>query len=460
MSRSNMFCRASKNLRVAITLLIACGLLLSSTPAFATYGSAAGAAQNGDSGYDYRFSIDWLKINYQRSKNGDNDWMVYEVRVLRGQNQIFDDKRDGQLTMDKPLTSIQSGDYIALTDQQHRWSNPFVIDTKLQDSDVVIGTFTIVNQSHENHDPDMQRKKWTKFVDTEDKSVTLAKLIALPIGGAGPLVGEIGDIYVGILKAVGIVWDLVSPPLGHDVNCDGPVLSGYWKLTGADLLRRTNNQRRTYNFSVHDTSSDKPASECGHPPDTEVGISIVNQGFVGTFGSGPSPSVKTTHTPVTGGPAGAWDGEWVEHVLVRNSKYDVWIGAMPRPRLGPIPRVPSYQVTVRELAAPGSTQVVFQTAAQGLTAAPAQLPTLRRQVGLLNRFDYSPSAMAFNNPEPLIQGPRTGLVSADALQVGNGVTLYLYAIYDNNNRLLNYAVRYFRQGAADVILQPAQKPLQ
>jgi hypothetical protein len=459
MGRSNMFCRASENLRVAIILLIACGLLLPCTPAFATDRSTAGAAQNGDSGYDYRFSIDWLKINYQRSKNGDNDWMVCEVRVVRGGTQIFDDKRDGQLTMDRPLTSIHSGDYIGLTDQQHRWSNPFVIDTKLQDSDQVIGSFTIVNQSHENHDPDLQRKKWTKFVDTEDKAVTLAKLISLPTG-AGPLVGEVGDIFVDILKGVGIVWDLVSPPLGHDVNCDGPVLSGYWKLSGADLLRLTNNQRRTYNFSIHDTSSDKPASECGHPPDTEVGLSIVNQGYVGSFGSGPSPAVKTTHTPITGGPAGAWDGEWVDHVLLRNSKYDVSISGMPRPPRAPVPRVPSYQVTVREFATPGSTQVVFQTTAQGLTAAPTQLPGLRRQVGLLNRIGYSPPAMAFNNTEPLIQGPITGLVSADALQVGNGVTLYLYAFYDNNNRLLNYAVRYYRQGAADVILQPAQKPLQ
>jgi hypothetical protein len=51
------------------------------------------------------------------------------------------------------------------------------------------------------------------------------------------------------------------------------------------------------------------------------------------------------------------------------------------------------------------------------------------------------------------------LATADALQVGNGVILYLYATY-SNNQLVRYAVRYYRQGAADVILQPAQKPLQ
>ena len=457
MSRSKMLCRVSKHLRLAITVLIA-GSLLGSTPARTTYGSAAGGGRV--FAYDYTARIDWLKIFRQRSKNGDNDWMMYEVRVLRNGSQVFYEKRDGQLAENAPLTSIHSGQVIGLTDQQHRWGNPFVIEFVLEDSDVVVGNYTIVNQSHENHDPDRQRKKWDKFVSSFDEGVNVAKLIALPIG-QGPLVGEIGDIETGILKAIGDVWNLVSPPVGHDVSCDGPVISGYWKLTGADLMRRVQSQGGAYSFSQHQPSNDTPPSECGAAPDTEVGISISsNLQFVGSFGPGPSPPVKSTHTPVTGGPAGAWDGEWVEHVYVKNSKYDVYIGAMPRPRLAPIPLVPSYQVTVRELAAPGSTQVVFQTAAQGLTAAPAQLPGLRRQIGFLDRINYAMPAMAFNKTEPLIQGPRTGLVSADALQVGNGVTLYLYAIYDNNNRLLNYAVRYYRQGAADVILQKAQKGLQ
>lgn len=453
----NIVRNRGKSLHVVVTLLAACGLGLSNLQVATVGTSAAGGTTA--MAYDYTARIDWLKIYRQRSKNGDNDWMVYEVRVLRGQEQIFYDKRDGQLAMDKPLTSIHSGDVIALTDQQQRWSNPFIIEFQLQDSDVVIGNYTVVNQSHENHDPDAQRKKWKKFVAAFDEGVNIAKLISLPIG-VGPLVGEVGDIETGLLQAVGDIWDQISPPVGHDVNCDGPVIAGYWKLSGADLMRRVSNSRgHNYSFSNHQTSGDKPPSECGAAPDTEVGISInSNLEFVGSFGSGSSSSVKTTHSPVVGGPAGAWDGEWVEHTYVKDSKYDISIGAMPRGRGTPIGRAPTYQVTVRELAAPHSAQVVFQTTAQGLTAAPAQLPGLRR-LGAIDRKSFPTHGVVMSFASPPGQGGKTLPGSADALQLGNGVTLYLYAIYSNNS-LLNYAVRYVREGAADVILQPAQKPLQ
>lgn len=471
-----------KRLR-AITLLIVGGLLLSSTVARTTYGSSPGRTGAGVLAYNYTAGIDWLQVYRSRSKNGDNDWMVYEVRVLRDQNQVFYDKRDGQLTTYKPLTSIQSGNFIALTDQQHRWLNPFVIDFLPQDSDVVVGTYTIVNQSHENHDPDKQRKKWDKFVSAEEKGVTIAKLIALPIG-AGPVAGEVAEIYVGLLKTVSAIWDVVSPPVGHDVSCDGPVLSACWKFTGADLARLTDNQRRIHSMSVRHSSEDTPPSECGAPPDTEAGISIERSvNAAGEFGSAPPP--KTSEAPIAGAPAGVWNGDWVERVYVNDSKFFVRIGATPLPARQPgsrlpgavrIPRGPSYQVSVRELAAPGSAQVVFQTEAQGLESTPTQLPNIqqvpkatpqfRRRSGLLDHgLDFMRvNAATANLTEPVYQDARRLFVTADTLQVGNGVTLYLYATY-SNNRLLSYAVRYVRQAAdgatvADVMLHPAQRPLQ
>ena len=429
----------SKSAGVAIMLLIVCSLLLSSTVVRTSYVSASGRPEASLVGYDYTATIDWLHVYRSRSHKGDNDWMVYEVRVVRDGNQVFYDKRDGQLTMDKPLTSIQGGDEIGLTDRQGRWSNPFVIEFQLESSDVVIGTYTVVNQSHENYDPDKQRKKWDKFVSTEEKAVSVAKLIALPIG-VGPLVDTITDIGTAILKTIGTVWDLVSPPLGHDVNCDGLVLSGYWKYTAADLLRVTNNTRRAHNFSDREISPDKPASECGSPPDTEIHFSIVRGlNMVGNFGSGPSPNAKTTFKPITGAPPEAWKGERVEHIYVKDSKYDVRIEASrAHAVLGD--RRPSYKVSVRELAAPGSAQVVFQTEAQGLEPTPTQLP------GRSSRG-----------------GTTFGLATTDALQVGNGVTLYIFAAY-SNDQIIDYAVRYVRQAngstATDVMLRQAQKPLQ
>src|SRR5215468_7431292 len=111
-------------------------------------------------------------------------------------------------------------------------------------------------------------------------------------------------------------------------------------------MRRVADSRgHNYSFSNHQTSTDTPPSECGAAPDTEVGISInSNLEFVGRIGSSSPSSAKTAKSPVVGGPAGAWNGEWVEHTYVKESKYDISIGAMPRARGTPIGRVPAYQV--------------------------------------------------------------------------------------------------------------------
>src|SRR5262249_52250898 len=156
-----------------------------------------------------------------------------------------------------------------------------------------------------------------------------------------------------------------------------------------------------------------PASECGSPPLTELRFSISRSlNMVGNFGGSGRPP-KTTFEAVTGAPPVAWYGERVEHIYVKNSKYDVWVGPTPR-RLNQIIRGPSYEVTVRELGGPGSQQVVFQTQAHGLQSMPTNLNILHL------------SGNVFNNN-----------VMVDTLQVGNGVTLYLYAAYSSNH-LIDY----------------------
>jgi microsomal dipeptidase-like Zn-dependent dipeptidase len=164
-----------------------------------------------------------------------------------------------------------------------------------------------------------------------------------------------------------------------------------------------------------------------------------------TFGSGPNPVITTSTEAKTGATSDVWNGVWVEGTTTNDSKYYVYI-APTADKFGST-SIPAHKVIANEYQRAGSANTVFQvqwpqegSGELGLVATPLTVP------------------QTVTNLRP----PR-----ADAIKVGNGVTLYLYTIYSvsaGQKSFRNYAIRYVRQSPngsvlVDVFLQSVRSQI-
>ena len=470
----------------ALIALIVGAMLLSGTLARANEPLPSAA---GDLYYDYSARIDSVNFHHIRSMRNDDDWLYYEIRVLdSNNNQLFLDKRDGHLTKPNGSAAIRNGDFIAFTHPQGQWENPFVLNFRLRETDVAVCTYTIINQSHESHDPNKQRHKWDKFVASQQKAVVIGEIIALPIG-AGLAYASVSGAYLALLEGIGGAWDLISPPAEENVDCDGPVVTGYWKYTGADLLARTTNSRRTESFSGRFRDRKQARKECESVPDTEVFLSIEReQNMGGRFPTTPPPAINDR--PASSAPSGVWAGTWVDQTDVSDSRIIVQVmnPSPARPGAGGlrlrqcnVTAEASYNVSIKELASPASSSIEFQqgsncvspeqASSQGAStpyqrsrrpdAMYEQQPkpgiTTRRKAGTM--YEQEPKA---GTPRP----PTLGVTPPSAVHVLKAtpnISLELYEAY-NNTSPVGYRLRYVRKAddgsvLKDVKLSPAGSPI-
>jgi hypothetical protein len=477
----------SVRVRGAINGLLIGALLLSGALTRASETSVAAAT---DVYFDYTARIDSVNFHHVRSIRTDDDWLYYEIRVLdSNNNQVFYDKREGHLTKPNGSTTIRNGDFIAFTHPQGLWENPYVINFKLRESDVAVCTYTILNQSHESHDPNKQRQKWGKFVSSQQKAVVIGEIIALPIG-AGIAYGSVSAAYLALLQGISELWDAISPPAKENVDCDGPVVTGYWKYTAADLLARTNNARRSESIRGRFRDPNQARKECESIPDTEVFLSIERgQNMGGQFPSTPPP-IATTDRPASRAPDGVWLGTWVDRTDVSDSRIIVQVVNPPAAREGRlgvrlrscnVTTQASYNVSLKELAAPVSGSLEFQQSGECLTptqanssAAPpfqvkpntdgiyAPQPSqggiaTRRKPGTL----YERQPGGGSNPPPPPAAPAAVVIHI--LKPAPNVTLELYEALSNQS-VIGYRLRYLRKAddgsvIKDVKLTPAGSPI-
>jgi hypothetical protein len=436
--------------------------------------------------FDYTARIDSVNFHHVRSIRTDDDWLYYEIRVLDGNNnQVFYDKREGHIVKPNGSATIKNGDFIAFTHPQGQWENPYVINFKLRESDVAVCTYTIINQSHESHDPNKQRQKWDKFVSSQQKAVAIGEIIALPIG-AGITYGAVGAAYLALLHGVGELWDVISPPAKEMVDCDGPVVTGYWKYTGADLLARTNNPRRSESIRGRFRDPNQARKECESIPDTEVFLSIErgpNMG--GRFPTTPPP-VTTTDKPASQAPGGVWVGTWVDRTDVSDSRIIVQVVNPPASREGrsgirlrscDVTTQASYNVSIKELTAPVSSTIEFQqsgncimpgqTGGSGSATQPYQTrpktdgiyqqqpgggAATTRRPGTL--YERQPGASSPPPPPPAAPPP----VAIHILKATPNVTLELYEAYSNQS-LIGYRLRYLRKADDGSIIKDVKLTL-
>jgi hypothetical protein len=276
---------------------------------------------------------------------------------------------------------------------------------------------------------------------------------------------------LALLQGITEAWDLISPRSEENVDCDGPVVTGYWKYTGADLLAHTNNDRRRESLSGRFNGRTFARKECEVVPDTEVFLSIDREQNMG--GRFPTTTPSFNDRPASTAPAGVWAGTWVDQTDVGNSRIIVQVTNPPSGRSRPggprlwqcnVTAEASYNVSIKELAAPSNGTIDFQhgsncvrpeQVSSGGTSAAVQ-PGLRtdgvvagqRNSGIATRprpggiYEQQPRVGV--TPRPLPTEIVTPQVAVHLLKATPNITLELFEAY-NNNTVVGYRLRYLRK---------------
>ena len=208
--------------------------------------------------------------------------------------------------------------------------------------------------------------------------------------------------------------------------------------------------------------------------------------FDGRFPSTPPPTSNSR--PAANAPSGVWAGTWVDKNDVSNSRIIVQVMNPPSVRIGlggiqtrscAVSAQPSYNVSVKELAAPVSGSIQFQQNAN--CVIPLQKPKVETSVRDVSRLTTRPKlqdgvtvrpksqsgVIVRPNSEAVVEksssSPISTALATHVIEVAPNVTLELYEAYSGRSHV-GYRIRYLRKAdngsvIKDVILVPAGTPI-
>jgi hypothetical protein len=340
-----------------------------------------------------------MHVNFQRGKDRDEDMATFVVKVG---DQIF-----GPLSGTLP-NSLGSGDTISFADfapdhpdGARSWE---IGPINISDGDLVSVGYSIINTS--DHADTGQLTVGDEIKITAAwvggwTSVTGAVIAATAPATAGAT-AVVGVIVAGVGAVVAFLGELLGDLFGHDAHCNGTVLSDKEDFSGSQLSQMAGSLQfgDAHTITIKYDNPDSPR-ECGHPPQTLLAWSIINQ-TVPAFGSDVPLLPTQPPSPMIGSQPQHWVGSWGENDFLEDS-----------------------HVNVRVIELPGNTQA---------SAGPRQTPleikgfvsSLRHQIGADPR--------GFRPPLP-----------SQPTAIGLGETLSAFAPTSTNATALNHLFSVARQ---------------
>jgi hypothetical protein len=462
----------------------------------------------------YSFRLDTMHVNFQRGKIPDHDLVTFIVQVgLQTYGPIagFIPQR------------LNSGDTInfnefspTLPAGRKVWETDAI---EVNDGDVVSVGYTVVNLS----ETPLPAGDFDQSDTIKIEAATTAGILAIT-GGAIATSGVLavpGAIIAGVGAAIEVAGEIIADIMGHDPHCNGLVLGDKLNVSSSELSDLVGGVGlgHSKSLSFQYPNADSPA-ECGHPPDTVLTWSILDQ-TVPIFKNSPPPP-NLPPRPLLGTHPGDWAGTWSEKGIFEDGLINVQllvipgsgknkplevkasaktlvpqIGADPRtffPRINIAPLPAIQQAAINRLIlvdhqkafvterrhpetgeiltkidgldcwdvpmiAPPRSNDIFAPSAN-LSTDPGLLSPTSPEIGIIVAPVFTePGAVTLNLPTAT---ESLAVSFADSLFLGNGITLQMYGDFDERHRVVRRHIRYLRTQpdgsvVVDVMLGIAQR---
>jgi hypothetical protein len=217
----------------------------------------------------YKFRIDGMHVDFQRSSTGDSDsdWLVFSVK-----SGLTTRSWQGQVG-----SGIVSGANLTPNPQ-----NPWLVDCgdmNLSENDLVLISFVMTNLSHT--DTRQQQAEALKIAAAVSAAIKEApRLEDIPVVGGIPVATAVAQFVLTAVVGIGGVIGPILGAIGEIIggtdtpNCNGLVFSQQFIFSGKQLRDLTQNFTAVFTDTKPFKDQQSP-HECGHNPETQVTFSIV-----------------------------------------------------------------------------------------------------------------------------------------------------------------------------------------
>jgi hypothetical protein len=331
-----------------------------------------------------------------------------------------------------PHQNVASGSTVSLANMQEGWNDgepwnqQLAFSGVVDEGDVIASAFFVVNQSSETH-TERLKERFDKTVDAFSRGVEIGAVaggaIAIIFPPVGGVVAGVAGALRGALEAVKKVFDWFHGEDSPPVNCDGEVLSGSWSKSVGELLPQPADG--VHRFTMRLGSQSPSPAACGGRPDSELYFAVTAKlvpEFNEAFLPGNPRDQKTLR--IVGGSNTPWHGQWGDAVDERSCRIIVHIDAPQDPRptsgLGPSFRVGRFKVRLVEHQGAHNGPVILQVEREASKSV--RLASTGTAGGRL-----------VSRPQP-----------CDTLDLGDGVLMHLFAVYNKYGVIIDYRIRYVR----------------